>query len=458
MKKFIIDTDSYSGNFEREICAYITGHLRECGIGSKMVEDDIKSKFEKYIEYVLDDRETNTPVDIYPTPGYGNNGLGYNGDGTPESYKIAKEKYIEYITNDNLKKAKYRVEFYEKTNYDPVRERSEVERIEKEIEELKARDESTFLPYPSYQSVCIYFKDDTPYDIIELAKERAQEYVDLKSKIIISGFRIEDVKPQESESEIVEGGDLKVKIYAYKENIIIETQDIEETDPNFRPNTGSNIGCQLNDLSRLGISDEALDLLSQIESGHDAIGDFMWDDTSFSWIGGPLAIKDLKSVGDRSYKIGKHVVIENEPPQEVMEIIDNAPDTMVVDYNDVDFDVWIELISNSGRDYNLSLRCLDKRYYEDNIKITNAPDNCVFQSDGCLKLEMSADKVSEIEKIVKKDILKSTSVAKKDIMKYINRFFDLGFTNNCLDPSDDYWRMTIGETSTDEIIEILKKF
>ncbi|KKK83825.1 hypothetical protein LCGC14_2789530, partial [marine sediment metagenome] len=30
---FIIDTDSYAGNFEREMCAYITGRVGECGVG-----------------------------------------------------------------------------------------------------------------------------------------------------------------------------------------------------------------------------------------------------------------------------------------------------------------------------------------------------------------------------------------------------------------------------------------
>jgi hypothetical protein len=38
MKKyiFIIDTNEYAGNFERELCAYITGHVGECGVGSEM--------------------------------------------------------------------------------------------------------------------------------------------------------------------------------------------------------------------------------------------------------------------------------------------------------------------------------------------------------------------------------------------------------------------------------------
>lgn len=30
---FIIDTDQYSGNFERELCAFLTGSVGECGVG-----------------------------------------------------------------------------------------------------------------------------------------------------------------------------------------------------------------------------------------------------------------------------------------------------------------------------------------------------------------------------------------------------------------------------------------
>ena len=30
---FVIDTDKYAGNFEREMCAFMTGIIGECGIG-----------------------------------------------------------------------------------------------------------------------------------------------------------------------------------------------------------------------------------------------------------------------------------------------------------------------------------------------------------------------------------------------------------------------------------------
>lgn len=30
---FLIDTDEYAGNFERDLCAYMTGMIGECGVG-----------------------------------------------------------------------------------------------------------------------------------------------------------------------------------------------------------------------------------------------------------------------------------------------------------------------------------------------------------------------------------------------------------------------------------------
>ncbi len=32
---FVIDTDTYAGSFEREICAYVTGQIGECEVGKE---------------------------------------------------------------------------------------------------------------------------------------------------------------------------------------------------------------------------------------------------------------------------------------------------------------------------------------------------------------------------------------------------------------------------------------
>ena len=39
-KMIIIDTDTYAGNFERELCAYVTGIVRDCEVGIEIAEKE----------------------------------------------------------------------------------------------------------------------------------------------------------------------------------------------------------------------------------------------------------------------------------------------------------------------------------------------------------------------------------------------------------------------------------
>lgn len=41
----IIQTNEYSGNFERELCAHCTGQTGECGVGDEFVTDEASNMF-----------------------------------------------------------------------------------------------------------------------------------------------------------------------------------------------------------------------------------------------------------------------------------------------------------------------------------------------------------------------------------------------------------------------------
>lgn len=132
---FIIDTDSYAGNFERELCAYITGVLGECGVGdqeqiefNKSVSDALAEQFCEIVEHVADDHGCFRPCAISETPDRGNNGYGSHG---PKSLAF---------------------------------------------------------PYAAYESVEIYFNQMPTVEMIQLMKERAQEYCS-QEDIKIIGFR-----------------------------------------------------------------------------------------------------------------------------------------------------------------------------------------------------------------------------------------------------------------------------
>lgn len=60
----VIKTDSYAGNFERELCAWLTGTIGECGVGKKLVESDIEEMFEDILYQMPDDHGCYRPVSI----------------------------------------------------------------------------------------------------------------------------------------------------------------------------------------------------------------------------------------------------------------------------------------------------------------------------------------------------------------------------------------------------------
>lgn len=72
---FVIDTDSYSGNFEREMCAYITGQIGECEVGKEQAQvskkellKDHHQWFESYVAQVSDNG-CYRPCDVWDTQG-----------------------------------------------------------------------------------------------------------------------------------------------------------------------------------------------------------------------------------------------------------------------------------------------------------------------------------------------------------------------------------------------------
>ena len=73
-KVIVFDTDAYAGNFEREMCAYITGQIGECQVGDKVAEAVAPALLhaEWYGEHVVsepDEHGTWRPASIWPTAG-----------------------------------------------------------------------------------------------------------------------------------------------------------------------------------------------------------------------------------------------------------------------------------------------------------------------------------------------------------------------------------------------------
>lgn len=139
---FVIDTDSYAGNFERDMCAYVTGLYGDCSVGEEIalsVQSELAG-YEFDVESRPDDKGCFRPASIYPTPGWSNNG---NGKHTPKDPGL--------------------VETYD---------------------------------YPAYNSVAIYFYEKPSEGLIEVMKTRARVFAKgtlrrlTPGKIKIEGFRL----------------------------------------------------------------------------------------------------------------------------------------------------------------------------------------------------------------------------------------------------------------------------
>ena len=158
---FVVHTNAYSGNFERELCAYITGQVGDCGVGESMASDflddcgeDLADDFAEIIAQPRDDNGVARPCSIYPTPGRYNDGMGGHFD-TAEGVEGGGR-------------------------------------------------------WPAYESVAVYFREAPGQDAIELMKDRAVQYALTKynrksydadrAPLIITGFELVTVTTKVSES------------------------------------------------------------------------------------------------------------------------------------------------------------------------------------------------------------------------------------------------------------------
>jgi hypothetical protein len=190
---FVIDTEDYSGNFERELCAYITGRTGECGVGDDMAEffdSEVGEPFENVVDEPDEDGGCLRPTAIWPTPGWFNNGFGgqYRADGdltqALEDYrKVAAANRRDGLCSQYLKRwlekpddraglisAKWTEA---KLKKGAAEEEAEAQKLEK----------ATKLPkFPSYQSVAIFFDKKPTDEQIALMKERSEKFAVLPDK------------------------------------------------------------------------------------------------------------------------------------------------------------------------------------------------------------------------------------------------------------------------------------
>jgi hypothetical protein len=182
----VIDTDQYSGNFEREMAGYTTGicdydraHGKDEADDAKTANPDVtaslalKSKAVQHEEYGM---VTNT---IRATPRRANNGMGYHYDIDSGHEEEARAKAVEsmraYMAGQ-IEKCERRLA---NEDFEPERPgawtKEACERTLKSAQQSIA-NAGKYMPCPAYESVAMFF--DAPLTDAELAfvTERANEY------------------------------------------------------------------------------------------------------------------------------------------------------------------------------------------------------------------------------------------------------------------------------------------
>lgn len=194
-KGFVIDTNKYSGNFEREMCAYLTGHTGDCGVGDKEKAEYFEL-FPVAVAGVAQIQEEEYEIDferpcgIYPTENLWNNGMGFHYKEGEE--ELALQKWKESMVAYKEKSIKMYQSYYTTLPHTWTVESLDrhIKCLRQEIEEVSS--ETVVGKYAAYQSVIIHFHENPSLEAVEIMKARAYAYALLgrEKDLEITGFRI----------------------------------------------------------------------------------------------------------------------------------------------------------------------------------------------------------------------------------------------------------------------------
>lgn len=192
--KIVVDTNKYSGNFEREMCAFATAQVGECGIGVYQIDEGhpYASWWETHIKQV--ENGCWRPVAISPTPGFINDGMGGHYEDTPENRKLANEaavqKRIAYQAPQRavIEKRLQERNFEEENGRGAWTEETCLRTL-KSFDATIERVKSSKAIYPAYQSIEIVVDTPPPGVIMMDFESRIYEFAK-RNDIEILGIRI----------------------------------------------------------------------------------------------------------------------------------------------------------------------------------------------------------------------------------------------------------------------------
>ena len=95
---FVIDTDSYAGNFEREMTAHITGVIGECEVGEEFIDEDFPFYNSGNVMQVADDHGCERPTSCWPNKegSYNSVAIFFESKPTPEDIVFMKTRALSF--------------------------------------------------------------------------------------------------------------------------------------------------------------------------------------------------------------------------------------------------------------------------------------------------------------------------------------------------------------------------
>ncbi len=204
----VVDTENYSGNFEREMCAYATGQLNEHTQSDhdRLAQNAAKEIahikwWNSNIRYVHHEEYENVVTQIWPTEGWFNNGLGghYPDDGTRDAEALAVcSAYAKGHYGKEIAKLQARIN---NDDYLPALGWTKEACIKSIATYQQIIEDSGKIvrKCPSYQSVAISVDVEPPADVMDEFKKRVKYFCENYStlvrfsreeKLTLTGFRI----------------------------------------------------------------------------------------------------------------------------------------------------------------------------------------------------------------------------------------------------------------------------
>lgn len=164
----VFDVNKYAGNFERQMVAYITGIVGDCGAGIKesnsFKEECGDLNFGGVVRQVPDEHGCYRPASIVPSPYYWNDGMGNCHPNTKQSDDpsvVSKHKKSLQDRADHVKKVYSHMPEYAEQEYQRV---------------LKDEFNQKIHHFPAYMSVICFLFDEPDSETLDTMVDRAKKF------------------------------------------------------------------------------------------------------------------------------------------------------------------------------------------------------------------------------------------------------------------------------------------